>query len=138
MKTDRKLENMLKSLLSLLLSLTILFGSMGISVYKHTCKLFNQTETTFFHPKPCCESENDKGLAIDVPCCSSEVSQFEIPTAALSLDIDPTQFTGFAATKEPAYPTSTMGEDLLSIKQPIQIPPLIEEDPQSWNQVYII
>jgi hypothetical protein len=137
MKTDRKLENMLKSLLSLLLSLTILFGSMGISVYKHTCKLFNQTETTFFQPKPCCESANDKGLAIDVTCCSSEVSQFEIPKA-LSLDIDPTQFISLSAIKEPAHPTSTMGEDLLPIKQPIQIPPLIEEDPQSWNQVYII
>jgi hypothetical protein len=137
-KTDRKLENMLKSLLSLLLSLTILFGSMGISVYKHTCKLFNQTETSFFQPKTCCESVNDNGLAIDVPCCSSEVSQFEIPKAALSLDIDPTQFMSLAAIKEPAHPTSTMGEDLLPIKQPIQIPPLIEEDPQSWNQVYII
>lgn len=129
---------MLKSLLSLLLSLTILFGSMGISVYKHTCKLFNQTETTFFQPKPCCESANDKGLAIDVPCCSSEVSQFEIPAAALSLDIDPTQFMGLVAIKGPARPTSTMGEYLLPTKQPIQIPPLIEEDPQSWNQVYII
>jgi hypothetical protein len=129
---------MIKSLLSLLLSLTILFGSMGISVYKHTCKLFNQTETTFFQPKLCCESANDKGLAIDVPCCSSEVSQFEITTAALSLHIDPTKFISLAAIKEPAHPTSTVGEDLLPIKQPIQIPPLIEEDPQSWNQVYII
>jgi hypothetical protein len=54
------------------------------------------------------------------------------------LDIDPTQFMGLAAIKEPAHPTSTMGEDLISIKHPIQIPPLIEEDPQSWNQVYII
>lgn len=138
MKTDRDLENMLKSLLSLLLSLTILCGSMGISVYKHTCKLFNQTETTFFQPKLCCESANDKGLAIDIPCCSSEVSQFEIPTAALSLDIDPIQFISLAAINEPTHPTSTAGEDLLPIKQPIQIPPLIEEDLQSWNQVYII
>ena len=138
MKTDRKLENMLKSLLSLLLSLTILFGSIGISVYKHTCKLFNQTETTFFQPKPCCESANNKGLAIDVNCCSSEVSQFEIPTAALSLDIDLTQFISLSAIKESAHPTSTIGEYLLPIKQPIQIPPLVEEDPQSWNQVYII
>ena len=107
-------------------------------MYKHTCKLFNKTETTFFQPKPCCESANDKGLAIDVPCCSSEVSQFEIPAAALSLDIDPTKFMGLVAIKGPARPTSTMGEDLLPTKQPIQIPPLIEEDPQSWNQVYII
>ncbi len=129
---------MLKSLLSLLLSLTILFGSMGLSVYKHTCNLFNQTETTFFQPKPCCESANNKGLAIDVNCCSSEVSQFEIPTAALSLDIDLTQFISLSAIKESAHPTSTIGEYLLPIKQPIQIPPLVEEDPQSWNQVYII
>jgi hypothetical protein len=129
---------MIKSLLSLLLSLTILFGAMGISVYKHTCKLFNQTETTFFQPKPCCESANDKGLAIDIPCCSSEVSHFEIPAAALSLDIDLTQFISLAATNEPAHPKSTMGKDLLLIKHPIQIPPLIEEDPQSWNQIYII
>ena len=129
---------MLKSLLSLLLSLTILFGSMGLSVYKHTCNLFNQTETTFFQPKPCCESANNKGLAIDVNCCSSEVSQFEIPTAALSLDIDLTQFISLSAIKESAHPTSTIGEYLLPTKQPIQIPPLVEEDPQSWNQVYII
>lgn len=129
---------MIKSLLSLLLSLTILFGSMGASVYTHTCKLFNQTETTFFQPKPCCESENDKGLAINVPCCSSEVSQFEIPVAALSLDIDPTQFMSLAVIKEPTHPKSTVGKDLLLIKHPIQIPPLIEEDPQSWNQIYII
>jgi len=129
---------MLKSLLSLLLSLTILFGSMGLSVYKHTCNLFNQTETTFFQPKPCCESANNKGLAIDVNCCSSEVSQFEIPTAALSLDIDLTQFISLSAIKESAHPTNTIGEYLLPIKQPIQIPPLVEEDPQSWNQVYII
>lgn len=129
---------MLKSLLSLLLSLTILFGSMGLSVYKHTCNLFNQTETTFFQPKPCCESANNKGLAIDVNCCSSEVSQFEIPTAALSLDIDLTQFISLSAIKESAHPISTIGEYLLPIKQPIQIPPLVEEDPQSWNQVYII
>ena len=128
---------MIKSLLSLLLSLSILFGAMGISVYKHTCKLFNQTETTFFQPKPCCESANDKGLAIDVPCCSSEVSQFEIPTATLSLDIDPTQFMGLAAIKESAHPTSTMGEELLSIKHPTQLHPLIAHDPQSRNQVYI-
>ena len=62
MKTDQKLENMLKSLLSLLLSLIILFGSTGISVYKHTCQLFNQTETTFFQPESCCESTNDKDI----------------------------------------------------------------------------
>ena len=129
---------MLKSLLSLLLSLTILFGSMSISVYKHTCKLFNQTETTFFQPKACCESANDKGSAIDAPCCSSEVLQLKIPSAALSLDIDSTQFMSLSAIKRPVYPANAVGASLLLIKQPIQIPPLIEEDPQSWNQIYII
>ncbi len=138
MKTDQKLENMLKSLLSLLLSLTILFGSTGISVYKHTCQLFNQTETTFFQPESCCENTNDKDLAIDVPCCSSEFSQFEIPVATLSLDIDPNQFMGLALVNKSEHRTTSLNKGLLPKKRPIEIPPLIEEDAQSWNQVYII
>tara|TARA_A100000164_G_scaffold213721_1_gene189427 strand:- start:144 stop:533 length:390 start_codon:yes stop_codon:yes gene_type:complete len=129
---------MFKSLLSLLLSLNILFGSLGVSIYKHTCKVFNQTETSFFHPKSCCETTNDKNLSIDVSCCSSQVTRFEIPRVGLSLDIDPIQFIGLTSVKGPRYLINPLGEDLLTKRQPIQIPPLIEEDLQSWNQVYNI
>ena len=129
---------MFKSLLSLLLSLNILFGSLGVSIYKHTCKVLNQTETTFFHHKSCCESTNNKNLSIDVPCCSFQVTQFKIPRVGLSSDIDPIQFIGLISVKGTRYLTNPLVKDLLTKRQPIQIPPLIEEDLQSWNQVYNI
>ena len=130
---------MLKILFSLLLSFNILFGSLGLAIYKHTCRVFNQTETTFFQPKTCCESKkNDEGLSINVSCCSFEFTQFEIPAVVLAFDVEPIQFTGPIDVKAPKFPIVALEEDLLTKKQSIQIPPLIEEDFQSWNQVYII
>ena len=129
---------MFKILLSLLLSFNILFGSLGLAIYKHTCWVFNKTETTFFQPKACCESKTDRDLAIDVNCCSLEFTHFKIPAVVFSFDVEPIQFTGFTTVKGPKFPIATLGENLLTKKKSIQIPPLIEEDFQSWNQVYII
>ena len=129
---------MFKILLSLLLSFNILFGSLGLSIYKHTCKFFNQTERTFFVPKSCCENKNDGDISVNVPCCSFEFTKFEIPAMVISFDVEPIQFIGFVIVKESKSPIVDLGADLLTKKQSIQIPPLIEEDFQSWNQVYII
>ncbi len=129
---------MFKILLSLLLTFNILLGSLGLSIYKHTCKISNQTETTIFEPKSCCESKNDGDISINGPCCSFEVRQFEIPAMAISFDVEPIQFIGLVIVKESKSPILALGADLLTKKQSIQIPPLIEEDFQSWNQVYII
>jgi hypothetical protein len=129
---------MIKILLSLLLTFNILFGSLGLSIYKHTCRIFNQTETTFFEPKSCCESANDGDISINVPCCSFKVTQFEIPAMVKSFDVEPIQFIGLFIVKASKSPFFALSADLLTKKQSIQIPPLIEEDFQSWNQVYII
>ena len=129
---------MFKILFSLLLSINILFGSLGLTIYKHTCGIFNQTERTFFVPKPCCESKNDGDISINVSCCSFEFTQFEIPAMVISFDVEPIQFVGLAIVKESKSPIVAIGADLLTKKQSIQIPPLIEVDFQSWNQVYII
>lgn len=138
MHNYRNMAGMFKILLSLLLSFNILFGSLGLAIYKHTCKLFNQTETTFFQPKTCCESKNDQDLSLNVACCSLEFTQFEIPILVLSFDVEPIHFTGFTTLKGSEFAILTLGEDLPTKKQSIQIPPLIEEDFQSWNQVFII
>lgn len=129
---------MFKILLSLLLSLNILFGSLGLAIHKHTCRVFNQTETSFFQPKTCCESKNDGDLSIDITCCSFEFMNFEMPTVVFSFDVEPIQFTGITTVKGSKFPIVTLGEDSLTKKKLIQIPPLIEEDFQSRNQVYII
>ena len=132
------MADMFKILFSLLLSFNILFGSLGLAIYKHTCTLFNQTETTFFQPKSCCESKNDQDLSINVACCSFEFTQLKIPILALSFDFEPIQFTDFTTVKGPKFPIITLDKDLLTKKQSTQIPPLIEEDFQSWIQVFII
>ena len=56
----------------------------------------------------------------------------------ISFDVEPIQFVGLAIVKESKSPIVAIGADLLTKKQSIQIPPLIEVDFQSWNQVYII
>mgnify|MGYP000745848912 CR=1 FL=1 len=74
---------MLKKLISYHLIATILLGTIGISIFTHTCHLFNVTESTIYQAKACCGDFEDKNQIIDVNCCSLEVDHYKLSVETL-------------------------------------------------------
>jgi hypothetical protein len=129
---------LIKKIASIFLALILILSTLGVFVFKHTCTLFDQTETSFFHDKECCERNADKNTTVDIPCCSVEVSQFKISIASITMEPP-------ASIKAIVQVSSFITIDTpvsfeISSKQPwcLQTPPLLDQDRNALLQIYLI
>ena len=80
---------MLLRLMTVYLSVSLLAGSMGVSVFRHTCHLFGVSETTFFEAKHCCDdASDDSGLTVGLDCCSVTVDYQELSVQSTEVTND--------------------------------------------------
>lgn len=129
---------MIKSGLSILLSLFVLIGSIHLPIYKHTCHVFDKSEIAIFHEKDCCfPDENSKEQFVDFKCCS--VDELGISLSVESTIDSNTQFQYFAPSINEMEQLSF--EPLISYDEDLPVlrpPPLANRDIHNLYQTYLI
>lgn len=129
---------MIKSGLSIVLSLFVLAGSIHLPVYKHTCHLFDKSEIAILLKKDCCyPGESTREQSVDFKCCSLDELDTSI-TVETTLDVK-TEFYFSALPIEindykTVSKTNTIDEDLPVLRPP----PLANREIHNLYQTYRI
>ena len=107
---------MVKRILSFLVAFSLLLAILYVPVIRHTCHLFDVTETALYSAEVCCSPGGFESERIDVNCCSLSIETYKaditvevsLPTIELNvpfkyIDIELSQLRAFQKA-ETSYP----------------------------------